>query len=69
MIDGGGSLPGSQYSSSKQKSRRSLEFQSRSHRLMDRDKETLSKTLNTLVSGVIVIIVCHYCRHCIIHTF
>jgi hypothetical protein len=48
MIDGGGSLPGSQYSSSKQKNRRSLEFQSRSHRLLERDKETLTNTLNTL---------------------
>jgi hypothetical protein len=52
LIDGGGSLPGSQYSNTKQKNRRSLEFQSRSHRLQGRNvnKESVTKSMNTIVS-------------------
>eukprot|EP01035_Chromulina_nebulosa_P024447 gene24447-31835_t len=49
LIEGGaGSLPGSQYSSVRSRSRRSLELQSRSHRLQERGKEALSKVRNGL---------------------
>ena len=48
LIDGGGSLPGSQYSSVRSRSRRSLELQPRSHRLQERGKEAVVKILNGL---------------------
>lgn len=49
LIEGGaGSLSGSQYSSVRSRSRRSLELQSRSHRLQERGKEALSKVRNGL---------------------
>jgi hypothetical protein len=48
LIDGGGSLPGSQYSSVRSRSRRGLELQPRSHRLQERGKEAVMKVLNGL---------------------
>jgi hypothetical protein len=48
LLEGGGSLPSSQYSSTMSRSRRSLELQPRSHRLQERGKESLSKVLGGL---------------------
>jgi Ca2+-binding EF-hand superfamily protein len=47
LLDGGGSVP-SYYTSLKQKNRRVLELQPRSHRLLERGKEVLSKLLNAV---------------------
>lgn len=56
LIEGGaGSLPGSQYSSVRSRSRRSLELQSRSHRLQERGKEALSKVRNGLCHALKVL--------------
>eukprot|EP01032_Pedospumella_encystans_P024646 gene24646-27866_t len=51
LLDGGGSVP-SYVTSLKNKSRRTLELQSRSHRLQGRDKETFTKLLNSFLHMV-----------------